>query len=551
MSTKALAAPQLDPTDCERSLRTYFDSFAPAPDWNDLVHWPPDVFALANLVLDHTESYRFVVAPPPGRRWPPLADWSEAVRRAAREWREACDASGGEPPRLVREAWRVVTRARNLSLAGVRGGASWELVTSLLTLHAMADEACAGVGSGGSAATGSFERRAWALLESRGSVSRVSPLRVRIVPKTNFSPRGITIRSLSRYLGLCYESVQVRWSGSEGFESAAAGEYNIVLLPWPLDLRAEDFRSAPAAQLGNMDADVFDFFEFAPDAAVDRALLGGVLERARAEAGRVDAVVLPEAAVQANEIDGLERTLADHGVTFLIAGVRQPPTVAAHGRNYLHFGIRGIDGWSRLEQEKHHRWCLDASQIRQYHLSRALDPRKLWWEAIDVRERALHIIDVGGGIATAPMVCEDLASFDEVADLVRRAGPSLVVAVLLDGPQLKSRWPCRYGSVLTDDPGSAVLTLTAYGMVKRCRPPGRRGSRVVAHWNGPLDGLQEVELAPRSSAVLLSTRVESSTLWTADGRRHDDVPRLRLRDVVQLRADRGSPSQRRSPRVRT
>ena len=41
-------------------------------------------------------------------------------------------------------------------------------------------------------------------------------MRVRIVPKTNFSPRGITIRSLSRYLGLCYESVRVRWRSSEG-----------------------------------------------------------------------------------------------------------------------------------------------------------------------------------------------------------------------------------------------------------------------------------------------------------------------------------------------
>jgi hypothetical protein len=53
-----------------------------------------------------------------------------------------------------------------------------------------------------------------------------------------------------------------------------------------------------------------------------------------------------------------------------------------------------------------------------------------------------------------------------------------------------------------------------------------------------VDGLREVELEPRASAVLLSTCVESSTLWTADGRRHGDVPRLKLGGVRQLRVER-------------
>jgi len=208
------------------------------------------------------------------------------------------------------------------------------------------------------------------------------------------------------------------------------------------------------------------------------------------------------------------------------------------GRNYLHFGVRTNSGWRCYEQDKHHRWCLDERQIRQYHLSRSLTPTKLWWEAIHVGERRLHVIDVGGGITTVPTVCEDLASLDEVAEMVRRVGPSLVVAVLLDGPQLARRWPCRYSSVLTDDPGAAVLTLTSYGMAARSRPPGRRISRVVAHWNSPTDGVHEIELGPRASAVLVSTNVEQTTAWTADGRRHDDVPSLALSRVEQLRASR-------------
>ena len=216
----------------------------------------------------------------------------------------------------------------------------------------------------------------------------------------------------------------------------------------------------------------------------------------------------------------------------------RPPTRATLGRNYLHFGIRANGGWAHYEQDKHHRWCLDEGQIRQYHLSRSLQPKKLWWEAIEIRERTLHIVDLGGGMTTTPLVCEDLARLDEVADLVRRIGPSLVIAVLLDGPQLATRWPCRYASILADDPGSAVLTLTSLGMASRSRPPCKRRSRVIAHWNSPTEGLTEIELPPRAEGVLLSLAVEGATLWTADGRRHEWVPTLRLADVRPLRSSR-------------
>ena len=513
----------------ERSIASYFAAFAPAPDWGDLVAWPPDVFALANLVLDHTEAYRFVVAPPSGRVWPPVRGWSDEVREAAESWRR------GECPPLVARSWDVVTRLRDVCLADVRSGAAWELCEALLTLHATADEACATVGSSGRhAPPASLAGRGWGMLQARGSLSRLSPTRVRIVPKTNFAARGITIRSLTRYLALCYESVDVRWR-TVGADRAQDGSGpSVVLFPWPLRVHSRDFRPARETPLENMDADVFGFFEFAPEHSLPCDVVGRALDAALEHAGSVDAVIFPEDAVHVTEIDELERTLDERGVGFLVAGVREPPTASHFGRNYLHFGVRTRAGWDRLEQDKHHRWCLDESQIRQYHLSRTLDPRKLWWEAIDIRERTLHIVDVGGGVTTAPLVCEDLARLDEVADLVRRIGPSLVVAVLLDGPQLPSRWSCRYASILADDPGSAVVTLTSYGMASLSRPSGTTRSRVVAHWNDAAQGVRAIELAPRATAILLSTGVERRTTWTADGRRHADVPGLRLTAVRQL-----------------
>ena len=174
-------------------------------------------------------------------------------------------------------------------------------------------------------------------------------------------------------------------------------------------------------------------------------------------------------------------------------------------------------------------WPLLAQWALAIVLSLTVSPYA--WEG---RERTLHIVDVGGGVTAAPLVCEDLARLDEVADLVRRIGPSLVVAVLLDGPQLPTRWSCRYASILADDPGAAVLTLTSFGMASLSRPSGKARSRVVAHWNDGARGVHAIELAPRATAILLSTDVESRTSWTADGRRHSDVPGLRLTAVQQL-----------------
>ena len=86
--------------------------------------------------------------------------------------------------------------------------------------------------------------------------------------------------------------------------------------------------------------------------------------------------------------------------------------------------------------------------------------------------RSIQFLELGGGITIVAVVCEDLARLDAVADLLRTVGPTLVLTVLLDGPQLASRWTARYASVLADDPGSAVLTLTSFGMVERSRPGG-------------------------------------------------------------------------------
>jgi hypothetical protein len=116
-------------------------------------------------------------------------------------------------------------------------------------------------------------------------------------------------------------------------------------------------------------------------------------------------------------------------------------------------------------------------------------------------------------------------------------GPTIVLVLLLDGPQLGSRWAARYASVLADDPGSAVLTLTSFGMTQRSRPPGRDASAVVALWRDPRRGTREIPLEGGAQAVLLTTCGGRGGRRTIDGRRPvDNVTDWFEVGVSQIRA---------------
>ena len=238
--------------------------------------------------------------------------------------------------------------------------------------------------------------------------------------------------------------------------------------------------------------------------------------------------MLPESAVDEREISNLETLLSDHGVVSLIAGTRQPSRLPGpFPNNYLHMGFNpklekgglasseGSEPWFHVRQNKHHRWSLDRRQVEQYHLGAALHPHIRWWEAMDVPRQAIQFIEVAELVLTA-LVCEDLAHSDDIAQLIRSVGPTIVINALLDGPQLTSRWTARYASVLADDPGSAVLTLTSFGMVDRSRPSAREASRVIALWKDPTQGVREIPLEPGAQGVLLAVCMNRATRYSAD-----------------------------------
>jgi hypothetical protein len=519
----------------EPTLASTWQGVTGSPIGDGLLEWPPDVFALTAVILERAEAHRFVLSPPDGVVWPPDGDpsWSEAVGQAARRWSAWAEDRAGDVPELVSDKWGVVRERAEVSLEALAEGRDWHVCEALLTLHAIADEACAGLFVALDRSDGEgclYRARGRELLARTGSLARMHPRFVRVLPKIRTPPGR---PSFSRYACICRPGLETRWhklpSRHRGTDPQAE-HAELLLLPWPLRVREADFRAVEGS-VQRLAKEPFGFFEFAPEERLDLDLVDRMLVAARGEVGRVDVVLLPESAVDESELEPLQTLLDHHGVVYLQAGIRtRASRPGALGRNQMHVGVNPAlekggaipaapcGEWFHIRQDKHHRWSLDESQIYQYHLGGALHPHVRWWEAIDVPRRSVQVVEVGEGITIVSLVCEDLAQNDDVAEVIRAMGPTIVSTALLDGPQLTSRWSARYASVLADDPGSAVMTLTSYGMAQRSRPPGLDASPVVALWKDPARGAREISLEPGAQGVLLTICGARVTRRTADGR---------------------------------
>jgi hypothetical protein len=515
----------------EPTLASTWSASSGAPMTDRLLEWPPDVFALTNVVLAGAEVFRYALSV---TDWPPsrFGDRAQALDEAGRRWSAWAEDRTGPLPDLVAEEWNVVCRGAELALEELALGRHRRVSEALLTLHAIADEACAGLGVAldSSSAEGCVYRgRGRELLARTGSMARIDARRLRVLPKVITPPTARP--AFSRYACVQTPGIDARWHKIPARHRGTdlRSEYaTMLLLPWPLQVQASDFH--PVGPARRLEKDPYGFFEFAPAAGLDLDLLDRVLVAARREAGSVDVVLLPEGAVEEREVDDLEAMLESHGVVNLIAGVRQSThQPEKFPNNWVHMGFNprlekggvvageGREQWFHIRQNKHHRWSLDTDQVEQYHIGAALHPHVRWWEAMEVPRKTMQFVEVAELVLTS-LVCEDLAHHDDIAQLIRSVGPTLVMNLLLDGPQLTSRWTARYASVLADDPGSAVLTLTSFGMVERSRPHGRDASRVIALWKDSTRGVREIPLEPGAHGVLLTLCMDRATRYSADSR---------------------------------
>lgn len=545
----------------ETTVQEYLDFLAPDLAQNESPPaWPPDAFALAAALLLESGAYLTILS-----EWPrqgasvegyldTLPDtWAGRLQQIGLAWR-----SGWQDetlPEEVRHWWAVVRSHGGLPLPEI--DEQKDLCCALLQILAAADEASSDAGIPGKQQDIEQDRFRYSaekrLLPSRRNGStlckRIHPSKLRVLPKFHTPQTGMTLRSLSHNIALWTGSdvtplwfttnltrpLDPRYPEGPSTDCETHG-LNLLLIPWPTTVLPRQFQPVrpPHGRMFNMPKEKFGFFTYRREANPEAALkhVQKIYESARKLTDHIDGVVFPELALEESEYEEVRRWVTSRK-SFLIAGVGTPCVGDQPGQNRVRIevpvaglpietpdgGVRHQGHTIRPFQDKHHRWRLNRGQIVQYGLGGQLDPAKSWWEHTEAKGRHLTFVSLQPWLSMCALVCEDLARQDPVADLVRAVGPNLVIALLMDGPQLAFRWPGRYATVLADDPGSSVLSFTSIGMCEFSRPPGKPASRTVALWKDATSSDPiPIDLPPGADAVLLNLARQMDEEWTADGR---------------------------------
>jgi hypothetical protein len=455
-------------------------------------------------------------------------------------------------PPLVREHWATLVRCFHFPIEDqLERAHQWK--AAALALVAITDEAFADAGyfppgDDGIANYIWYEliqamRKKPVALELPHSVTIYVPNDIAcVLPKALTPDVGCTLRSLTHNLaflpgkGIVRPEWLVHSGSADVFERIRArrkhktrnrapeGVFNILLIPFPYVIHATDFKISRPSE-GEADG----YFTLSQDwlrdgsknipTATVTSFIGSLIHNAQREIGSIHAVVLPEVALTKRLADAIAMKLAKRFRTLELfvtgATLGRPPAQRNIAAQYSM-----VDGEvvRSVEQSKHHRWLLEANQIRQYHLGGALDPNFRWWEHIDVQNRRIGFAVNSQDAIVSALVCEDLARYDPVLPTVTAVGPTLVIALLMDGPQLSSRWPARYATVLAEDPGSSVLTLTNAGMVERSAMPADHHHTVVGLWKDRHGAAKELVLPKHHHALALSLNCYEKTQRTLDHR---------------------------------
>src|SRR5580658_9136490 len=94
----------------EPTLESTWQAVTGSPITEELLEWPPDLFALTDVILDRSQTYRFLLSGPGGVGWPPsrIPRWSDTVEAAARQWCVCVGIERGDGPEA--EQLRAVGR---------------------------------------------------------------------------------------------------------------------------------------------------------------------------------------------------------------------------------------------------------------------------------------------------------------------------------------------------------------------------------------------------------------------------------------------------------
>lgn len=533
--------------------------------------WPPDVFCVAASLLKHSNAYTRSAAYRRAhtRQLKKKAeDWLKSIERGdiynpiyrrlmylshywrvkdGHHWRSrGKKVIANYEPRPIGIYDHIRRRLKPISTAR----ADEDIVLLLLSLLSIADLASEGFGLRPPGvecpSMESFVARAradWLVQPgmSGSSLCRTIPTsRARVLPKTHTPGRGLSMRSLSHYL--CYldsDQGNPLWFTVPSFRPRSRS-IQILLVPFPYKIREDAFEAHETALGPN-----HYHFRYLPQETMGDCVgtIVALCVAAEKDSGRkVDVVLMPELSLGVTDYRLLRDALLDRG-TALIAGVGGP-TQENLEQNRVCIDLPIGDFYRvHMRQKKHHFWQMDGPQILQYKLAGSLDPTKRYWESFDIGERHICFLELHPLLLTSILICEDLSQYEPVGRMIRAVGPNLVIALLMDAPQVRGRWPERYAAVLSDDPGCSVLTLTCVGMNLRSKQmdESKDKSKTVALWKDPLGELRELELESGAEAIAIDISFDERAEWTYDLReRMASVPRLA--GIRQIRpSDLASP----------
>lgn len=521
--------------------------------WEDPPFWPPDAFAISATLVNQSGCYadqRYSTTGSPGYLFE--AKILQEIIAGANQWARH-PFPNDITPESVRNNWKRILQYRDKDLSDIELSKDQVFYDALIILMLVADEASGGIGfydpddpTPMSLFVYEENSEAYsALLAGTNRTSRMlgrlhdntvpltssltwmaDPSEVVVQPKSRTPQVGCTLRSLSHHLSLLPTAREVKTQWLYGALTSTEEPLNLLLVPFPFQLDSNSF--VPAGKLAGAAGRFFDIkqdwlrdetYALRP---VDIAqFLVGLIKAAKKETRRVDGLVLPEAALSEEHVEEVARILSKQDdLQLFVSGISRPPSdsgkLPRNGVASFLFTNGAI--YTQWYQSKHHRWKLDGGQIRRYHLGDALHYRDSWWEQIDISDRLCHFYVFRHGASMATLICEDLARVDPVQTVLRAIGPNLIVVLLMDGPQLERRWPGRYATVLADDPGSAVLTLTSMGMVRRSRMPGEKERREIALWKEPGGEAKELSLPDGCHGLLVTLSQSWETNYTLDGR---------------------------------
>lgn len=382
----------------------------------------------------------------------------------------------------------------------------------------------------------------------------VPPSILCVQPKSRTSDVGCTLRSLTHNLCLLPSEgqVKVRWHQYPILDDHQDETFNILIVPFPYKVDARCFKPSKIrinskwqeysieqkwlyslnSNQENKSIYMDDFCKFLSD----------LIHKSKENVKKVDLLIFPELAMDEhlyNEIANKLNEKHGAGIGLLISGVLKSDKKNSSHINGAKTTIYTFkDGNSVIAggalQKKHHRWKLDRKQIQQYGLSDALAPSKSWWEDIDIDNREINVFSFKGGACFTTLICEDLARMDPCHEVLRSIGPNIVFALLMDGPQLRGRWPERYAMGLSDDPGSSVLTLTSLGLLNRANYFYGSDSRAVGLWRDPEEGTKEIILPKGAHAILMTLNVDKTEETSLDGRCDNGSHLWRLGSLISV-----------------